>query len=301
MFYRNARKSMHANAPVTAFLLFCCSTWASADEVPLAPQLGAKASIAKAGGEQWEKTLVIQFSAKRRVLSTNDGMVDVSAVVNHSAHPARWLGEGSDKKHGHGCGALVYLQKTRQQTAQRLGVGPAEIALVGTSADMDNLAIVTKTAEPFVVTALVTAGAKGNALRTGAEDAKYVEPDPAFPTTAHGQSPKPGTVNILLLTNAKLTDGGLARAIVTVTEAKTTAFQDLRVPSTRRKELQATGTGTDSVIVVSGTTGPTVTYPGGHSLIGSMIGKAVYEAVAQALEKQNGFTRPEGKQREARR
>ena len=129
-------------------------------------------------------------------------------------------------------------------------------------------------------------------MRTGDEEANYIEPDPAFTGTVRGKPPKPGTVNILLLTNAKLTDGGLARAIVTVTEAKTAAFEDLRVPSTLHHELQATGTGTDSVIVVSGTSGPTVTYPGGHSLIGSMIGNAVHEAVMEALEKQNGFKPP---------
>jgi hypothetical protein len=90
-------------------------------------------------------------------------------------------------------------------------------------------------------------------------------------------------------TNARLTDGARARAIVTVTEAKTAAFEDLKVMSSYTKNVQATGIGTDSVIVVSGTTGPKVTYTGGHSRIGEVIGKAVYEAVIEALWKQNGF------------
>jgi adenosylcobinamide amidohydrolase len=219
-------------------------------------------------------------------------MVDVRAVVNLSAHPDRWMGGTAGKKHDHGQGALRYLDQTREQTALRLAVKSAEVAVVGTSADMDNRGVVTLAAEPFVVAALVTAGAKGNALRTGAEDAKYVEPDPHSNKPAQGHAPKPGTVNILLLTNARLTDGALARTIVTVTEAKTAAFEDLRVPSSRRKELQATGTGTDSVIVVSGVSGPKVSYPGGHCLIGSLIGKAVHQAVMGALEKQNGVKRP---------
>jgi len=41
--------------------------------------------------------------------------------------------------------------------------------------------------------------------------------------------------------------------------------------------------------VVSGTSGPRVTYPGGHSRIGELMGKAVYEAVVEALGRQNGF------------
>jgi adenosylcobinamide amidohydrolase len=164
--------------------------------------------------------------------------------------------------------------------------------MMGTSADMDNLAMVTKAFTPFVVTALVTAGAKGNAIRTGVDEGKYIEPDPAFQKAQHGDTPKPGTVNILILTNARLTDGGMARAIITATEAKTAAFEDLKVPSTYTKDAQATGTGTDGMIVVSGTSGPAVTFPGGHSRIGDLMGKAVHEAVIEALEKQNGFKRP---------
>jgi len=95
----------------------------------------------------------------------------------------------------------------------------------------------------------------------------------------------------LILTNARLTDGALARAIVTVREAKTAAFEDLKVPSSYTKDIQATGTGTDNVIIVSGNFGPRVTYAGGHSRIGELIGKAVYEAVIEALGKQNGFKR----------
>jgi adenosylcobinamide amidohydrolase len=278
---------------VLATLVLAVPTSLVAGEIELPSDLGAQASIVRSGGEVWEKILVVQFREPRRAVSTNDGMVDVRAIVNLSAHPERWMGDRAARKHDHGQGALRYLQQTREQTAQRLSVKQAEVAVVGTSADMDNRGVVTLAAEPFVVAALVTAGAKGNALRTGAEDAKYVEPDPHSNRPAQGHAPKPGTVNILLLTNARLTDGALARAIVTVTEAKTAAFEDLRVPSSRRKELQATGTGTDSVIVVSGVSGPTVTYPGGHSLIGSLIGKAVHQAVVEALGKQNGFKRPD--------
>jgi adenosylcobinamide amidohydrolase len=125
------------------------------------------------------------------------------------------------------------------------------------------------------------------------DEGKYIEPDPAFEKSPQQKAPKPGTVNILVLTNAKLTDGGLARAVITATEAKTAAFEDLKVPSSYTKMAQATGTGTDGMIVVSGVSGPLVTYPGGHSRIGELIGKAVREAVIEALEKQNGFKRPD--------
>jgi len=59
--------------------------------------------------------------------------------------------------------------------------------------------------------------------------------------------------------------------------------------------VQATGTGTDSIIVVSGTMGPQASYTGGHSRIGELIGKASYAAVLEALGKQNGFFLPGAK------
>jgi predicted amidohydrolase len=46
------------------------------------------------------------------------------------------------------------------------------------------------------------------------------------------------------------------------------------------------------VIVVSGKTGARASYTGGHSRIGELIGKATYEAVVEALGKQNGYFMP---------
>lgn len=67
----------------------------------------------------------------------------------------------------------------------------------------------------------------------------------------------------------------IVRAIITATEAKTAALQDLKVPSTYSPEVLATGTGTD--------------FTGGHSKMGELIGRAVYRAVREGLCKQNGF------------
>jgi hypothetical protein len=41
-----------------------------------------------------------------------------------------------------------------------------------------------------------------------------------------------GTINILVLSNVRLTDAALARALITVTEGKTAALEDLQVKST---------------------------------------------------------------------
>ena len=81
----------------------------------------------------------------------------------------------------------------------------------------------------------------------------------------------------------------MARAIITATEAKTAALADLDIRSTALPwPYQATGTGTDSMIVVQGE-GPLVRYTGGHAKIGELIAKAVHAGVTEALIGQNGI------------
>jgi len=265
----------------------------AADDIALSPDFNAHAFIVSSDKDGlWEKTLVVHFPQRRRALCTNDGILDVLVAANHAAHPMFWSAAGRTMTSGDGARAKVYSTRIHEKIAQRLGVKAEEVVVMGTAADMDNLAVVTKAFAPFVVTALVTAGAEENAIRTGVDEGEYIEPDPVLGKASSGDAPLLGTVNILILTNARLTDGAMARAVITATEAKTAAFEDLKVPSSYTKDVQATGTGTDSMIVVSGTASPMVTYPGGHSRIGDLMGKAVHEAVMEALEKQNGFQRP---------
>lgn len=247
----------------------------------LPEELGATAQIltTERDGHQ-EKSLIVQLNQRRHLLSTSDGIINGLGVINHGAAPQLWKKLAQDLATALQCGGKVYEQQRKQMIAEKLGLKSADLTLVGTAADMDNLAVVTRQFDPFTVTALVTGGVKNNALRAGVDEGTNIEP----------QGAPAGTINIIVLTNARLTDGALARAVVTITEAKTAALQDLRVPSSYTKGVQATGTGTDSVIVVSGSTGPKVTYTGGHSRIGDLIAKTVHQAVLVALEKQNGLT-----------
>lgn len=262
-----------------SLIILVIPAFALASDINLPHDLKAKASVIKSEKDKfWEKTLVIQFPERRRVFSTIDGFLDVTTVINHSAQPELWMEVCEKLKTKDEVGGKIYIKNIKEKTASRLGIRSSDIAQFATAANMDNLAIVTKIHEPFIVTALVTAGAKSNALRTGVDEGRHIE----------GEEPK-GTVNILILTNARLTDGAMARAVITATEAKTAAFEDLQVPSTYSKNIQATGTGTDNVIVVSGASDRLVTYTGGHSKMGELIGKAVHQAVMEGLIKQNGF------------
>ena len=101
-----------------------------------------------------------------------------------------------------------------------------------------------------------------------------------------------GTINIILLTNATLSDGAMARAIITATEAKTAALQDMDARSSVSPENQATGTGTDNMIIVSGKEpSRSILYTGGHTKIGELIGVSTKIAVAEAIKKQDGSSK----------
>lgn len=245
---------------------------------PLPENLRARARVIENERDGlWEKSLVVAFAEKRKAISTQEGFVNARAAVNHAMHPLlsqRFMGGKTGRESWR-----RYIGEIHGKIARDLKASRRDLVTMGTAADMDNLAIATREYGPFTVTALVTAGAETNAVRTGVDEGKHIEP-------SHG------TINILLLTNARLSEGAMARAIITITEAKTAALEDLKVPSSYTKNVQATGTGTDSVVVVTGTDGPRVTYTGGHSRIGELIGKAAYAAVIEALGKQNGFLLP---------
>ena len=257
-----------------------------AEEIPLPDNLQARAQIIRAERDgYWEKVLALDFPTARRTLSTADGLLDARAALNHAAHPLLWQTLGLRFMGQEGRGGKAYARYVQMQTAAQLHLPPAAVAAMSTAADLDNLAVVTRQHGPLTVTVLATAGAKTNALRTGVDAGSYIEEE----TPA-------GTINIMVLTNIRLSDAALARALITITEGKSAALQDLQVPSSYTPAVQATGTGTDSIIIVSGTHAPLATYTGGHSRIGELIGKATHAAVIEALGKQNGYFRP-GSQR----
>ncbi|MBI2306242.1 MAG: adenosylcobinamide amidohydrolase [Rhodocyclales bacterium] len=260
-----------------ALLLALPLAVSAAESAALPDEIGATLQIRRAERDGlWEKTLVVRFAGERRVLSTSDGLLTAQAAINHAAHPRLWARLGKEGKR--------YSEGVRDATAARLALAPTAVARMGTAADMDNLAVVTRRHGPLTVTVLATAGVRNNAQRTGVDAGTYIEDEaPA------------GTINIMVLSNIALSDAALARALITVTEGKTAALEDLKVPSSYTPGAQATGTGTDSIIAVSGTAAPRATYTGGHSRIGELIGKATYDAVVEALGKQDGLFLPGSK------
>ncbi|MBW9222531.1 adenosylcobinamide amidohydrolase [Methanothermococcus sp. SCGC AD-155-C09] len=228
------------------------------------------------GESEETKTLLIKFNRDRRVLSSWEGFKIVKYVGNNSIPVPFW-----DKVHNY--------KDYRKGVLSKIGVSGEDIALLSTGANMDNLAIAREDFDEYYVVAFTTAGAKYNAVRLGDEEADYIEKDFKTYRVVNGkviEKEKTGTVNIILITNANLTDGAMVKSIITITEAKTNVFQELDIRSTKHPELQATGTGTDNIIVVKGY-GRGAHYTGGHTKLGEMIAKVVKRSVREALIKQD--------------
>lgn len=179
--------------------------------------------------------------------------------------------------------ALVKIEDYSQflrATAEQVGLDPERCAGLSTAARMDNAALVTKRFKATEVTAIVTAGIECNGGRAG---------DPAAYNEVRGVEFLGGTIVTMLLINGDLPRQTMARAIMTATEAKTCALQQLMAHS-RYSTGIATGSGTDQIAIIADPgSSNRLTDAGKHSKLGELVGQCVIEATSQALDKQNGL------------
>ena len=91
----------------------------------------------------------------------------------------------------------------------------------------------------------------------------------------------PGTINIIVLLDAKLTRAAMLNAVVTVTEAKSAVLYEMKVCTP--DGAPATGTSTDTVTIAMTGAGPTLPYAGPATVMGWLIAKTVRQALQQSL------------------
>jgi len=212
------------------------------------------------------KTFMINFKKPMAILSTLEGeRKEIAFIGNHYSPSPCW-------RISHRSG----LESERDRIYQVIGKSYKNASFLFTGVDMDKLTITRKRFREMEVYAAITAGVKSNAMRVSEDEGGFYES---------------GTINIILLSNMKLTPRAMTRALISATEAKTAALQDLDIRSHYTPLVnQATGTGTDNMIVVQGS-GRLVDNAGGHSKMGELIATAVYEGVKKAIYKQNGFVK----------
>lgn len=237
--------------------------------------------------------LAAAFKRPHRVLSTcrvNGGLrEDLTHIANHQscegiAHTARYLAamrSGPDIGHAAACAEV--------------DLPPATTALMSTAANMQCAVVADASYAELAVQVVATAGVLGNATRAGDPAGWHERPDGServersmiatLPSAAGA-----GTIVTLVFINQPCTPACLVKAATMITEGKSTAVLDLRMPSRQSSGL-ATGTGTDQLAIAApleSAGGWARHWAGSHNTLGELLGRAVHEAVIRCLLLQNG-------------
>lgn len=212
-------------------------------------------------------TIFVKFFTERRGISTsklNGGICDnFQSVFNH--HLSQ---ENIDYLTNHDVREYLINHCNSLNIDYKFSTG------LITLAKMNHVSIVVKSFKNLEVMAITTAGVRTNASRAG---------DPASYYEEYG---KFGTINTLILVNVDLADETLIDAVMTATEAKTVALNDLKIPS-QYSNGYATGTGTDGIAVFSNPNSDNrLSNAGKHSKLGELIAECVIESTKKAIKKQ---------------
>ena len=215
-------------------------------------------------------TLVVNLGGPRRVLSSapqGGGFTHASYVLNHQVESNPGANAGRST---HGDPAQ-YLRKL----ASSLGASKGTVGLM-TAVPMTQLVTARTSSGAIWVECFATVGVT-NAVRAGEKPKTSDQARRAM---------VPGTINLIVVTNACLSNAAMVGAVQVATESKTGVLRDHAVPSWAGLS-GATGTGTDAVVIACGKRGegPWHAYSGTHTMIGALIGQAVTRCVARGLAK----------------
>jgi len=255
------------------------------------------------------------FKRPHRVLSTckvNGGLrEDLTHVANHQSCE----GVAHHQPYARNQSPLPGLDAFHVKACIDAGLPPATTALMSTAANMQCAVQAQAEYAELMVSVVATAGVLGNATRAADPAGWHEHPEGSRPITAapdgvsrdglmkltaegasaarSPQSPDEagsGTIVLLVFINQPCTAACLTRAATMVTEGKSTALLDLRMPSLQSAGL-ATGTGTDQLVIAAPLPGPgdwERSWAGGHNSLGELLGRAVHTAVTRCILLQNG-------------
>lgn len=228
------------------------------------------------------EAIIVELSGKRDVVSSaahNGGSrSDLTHLYNYTYSQSPFVKQKIVAKM-----ECPNLQTHYARLTQELGLPVDTTASMGTAALLEDAALLHSSFAEIHLSTIVTAGVDHNAARAG-------DP-PSYDEFTGENLPTPGTINIMLFIDAHLPAGTATQAIITATEAKSAALQELQAGSLYSNGI-ATGSGTDTIMVITRPDAPDILYDAGHhSRLGSAIGQLVKKAVKQALAHHpNGMT-----------
>ncbi len=243
---------------------------------------------------RWSRFLAATFKRPHRVLSTcrvNGGLrEDLTHIANHqscegighAAHCHSAMRSTPDAAHAAACAEA--------------GLPPAATALMSTAANMQCAVVTREIYADLTVQIVATAGVLGNATRAGDPAGWHEQPGGSVRVERPAADVPPseagaGTIVTLAFINQPCTPACLVKAATMVTEAKSAALLDLRMPSLQSPEL-ATGTGTDQLAIAApleNVESWARHWAGSHNTLGELLGRATHEAVTRCLLLQNGL------------
>jgi iron complex transport system ATP-binding protein len=205
-----------------------------------------------------ENAIVINSDIPLKALSSavlNGGFIESQSILNYQV-PLDYSHD--DPK------------KDLKRVSEALGLKLPVIGLM-TGVNIKNVSIKNEASNNISTCAIITAG-----LSNPAAAGDYI-PVQDF-----------GTINIIVLIDADLTDSALVDAIKTITEAKALVLHDLDIRSPYSKHF-ATGTTSDVVVIACTGQGITYEYAGTATKVGYLIARVVIKTLKIALEKQEGI------------
>ncbi|MBV7504658.1 heme ABC transporter ATP-binding protein [Bacillus sp. sid0103] len=152
------------------------------------------------------------------------------------------------------------------------GMEPSETVGMMTAVILEDVIYKTYTSDTFSIFVVVTAGV-GNAI-----DASKSE--------VHSYDKVPGTINTWIFVDGELTEEAFIQSIMTATEAKVKALNDLKVMDELTGTF-ATGTSTDSILIAATQRGERLEFAGTITPLGKLISKAVYQCTTEAIQTSN--------------
>lgn len=216
------------------------------------------------------KTLIVDLGGVRSILSSAPragGITRARYILNHQV-AAKPIDDndsviGADRR-------CADPARTLSKLAASLGIRDKFVGLM-TAVSLADLVAVRETSGQVWVEGFVTVGTS-NAVRVG---------EPVTPRQRTSNGTHPGTINLILVTNARLSAAARVGMVQVATEAKTAVLLHAKVKSWTGRS-GATGTGTDAVVVVSGD-GPLLRYSGTHTILGELVGRVIGTAVTEGL------------------
>ncbi|MBF0197217.1 MAG: adenosylcobinamide amidohydrolase [Planctomycetes bacterium] len=244
------------------------------------------------------RSLLISLLQPHRVLSTsqiNGGMrEDLRFLCNHQGSES--VGHDDRFEKIMAMGSEAY----HKSTCVEFDLPWQETALMCTSANMQCATLAKASFQDLTVQVAATAGVQGNATRAGDKAGWHEGAEGSSSIKNHSEGAEnqlqakekggSGTIVTLVLINQPCSAACLVKASTMVTEAKSAALLDLRMPSKQSLAL-ATGTGTDQLAVACPTPKPGEferQWAGSHNTLGELLAQATHEAITRCLLLQNG-------------